>query len=174
VAAPPRVMGRAAESFTAAAVRLLYAATRAKRRAIGFATQESDSMSVIQRVSTCVWLMCALGASAQACAADAVPEEKDADVRRCVETAKKRFVRVGYDHAQVLHAEPRRADACILRWEAPFNPANPTKVATLIVVPVDLDLKSLDAVRSTTVHLRCGYTDGTMKAFEIVPADKPC
>jgi len=47
-------------------------------------------------------------------------------------------------------------------------------VATMIVVPVDLDLKGDDAVRSAKVHLRCGYSDGTMKAFEIVPADKPC
>jgi|KBSMisStandDraft_5_1062788.scaffolds.fasta_scaffold09166_2 hypothetical protein len=134
-------------------------------------------MSVIQRISACAWLACAIGAtsgSVPARAADPRPEEKDADVRRCVETAKKRFVRIGYDHAQVLHAEPRRADACILRWEAPFNPANPTKVATMIVVPVDLDLKGDDAVRSAKVHLRCGYSDGTMKAFEIVPADKPC
>ncbi len=134
-------------------------------------------MSLIQRTSAPVWLVCviaAIGASAAARAAPAPPEAGDVDVRRCVEIAKKRFVRIGYDHAQVLHAEPRRADACILRWEDRFSTADPTKVATLIVVPVDLDLKGDTATRSATVHLRCGYTNGTMKAFEIVPADKPC
>lgn len=136
-------------------------------------------MSVIQRTSAGLWLLCVTSAlcasgAARAAAAPPPPEASDADVRHCVETAKKRFVRIGYDHAQVLHAEPRRAEACILRWEAAFNPANPTKVATLIVVPVDLDLKTDAAMRSATVHLRCGYTGGTMKAFEIVPADKRC
>jgi hypothetical protein len=135
-------------------------------------------MSVIQRTSAGLWLLCVvgvLGASGAArAAAPSPPEASDIDVRRCVETAKKRFVRIGYDHAQVLHAEPRRADACILRWEDRFSTADPTKVATLIVVPVDLDLKDDATVRSATVHLRCGYTNGTMKAFEIVPADKPC
>lgn len=127
-------------------------------------------------------LSCAIGALCASGAARAAapppppppPEVNDVDVRRCVETAKKRFVRIGYDHAQVLHAEARRADACILRWEDRFSAADPTKVATLIVVPVDLDLKGDTAVRSATVHLRCGYTNGTMKAFEIIPAGKPC
>jgi hypothetical protein len=129
-------------------------------------------MPVIGRIAAALMLLGAVCAGA-AHAADP-PEATDLDVRRCVETAKKRFVRIGYDHAKVLHAEPRRADACILRWEERFSPANPTKVATLIVVPVDLDLQADDRVRAATVHLRCGYTDGTMKAFEIIPGDKPC
>jgi len=134
-------------------------------------------MSVIQRTWAKLWLLSMMGAlcaSGAARAAAPPPEVNDIDVRRCVETAKKRFARIGYDHAQVLHAEPRRADACILRWEDRFSAADPTKVATLIVVPVDLDLKGDTAARSATVHLRCGYTNGAMKAFEIVAADKPC
>lgn len=62
----------------------------------------------------------------------------------------------------------------ILRWEKSFSAGNPTPVATLIVVPFDLDLKAGEALRTTTVSARCGFTSGTMKGFEVVAADKLC
>jgi shikimate kinase len=102
------------------------------------------------------------------------PEATDPDVRRCAVTAQQRLARNGFDHAKVVHADARRRDACILRWEDRFSAGNPTKVATLIVVPVDVELKTATATHATTVNAHCGYTDGKLQAFEIVAGDKPC
>ena len=102
------------------------------------------------------------------------PEARDPNVKRCADTAGKRLAGGGFDGARAAGATARRADACILRWEERFSASNATKVATLVVVPIDTELLAGATRRKATLHARCGFNDGKLRAFEIVEQDKSC
>ena len=102
------------------------------------------------------------------------PEARDPTVARCAESASRRLAGGGFDGARAAAVVARRADACILRWEEPFSASNRKKVATMIVVPVDVELISGASRRQTTLHARCGVTDDKLIAIEIVAGGKSC
>jgi len=102
------------------------------------------------------------------------PEARDPSVQRCADSASRRLAGGGFDGARAAAVTPRRADACILRWEERFSASNPKRVATMIVVPVDVELISGASRRQTTLHARCGVTDGKLLAIEIVAGGKSC
>lgn len=117
-------------------------------------------------------LVC-LAAAGATLAADP-PEAKDRNVARCADAAARRLAGGGFDNARAAAVMPRRADACILRWEEKFSPSNPKKVATLIIVPVNVELLNAASKRNATLHARCGFTDNKLLAIEIVESDKAC
>jgi len=117
-------------------------------------------------------LLC-LAAASSALAAEP-PEANDPAVKRCADAASRRLAGGGFDGARAAAAMPRRANACILRWEDKFSASNPKKVATLIVVPVDVELLAGATRRKATLHARCGFTDNKLLALELVENDKSC
>jgi len=112
--------------------------------------------------------------SAKAAASDR-PEARDASVKKCADVASRRLAGGGFEGARADAVTPRRPDSCILRWEQAFSATVTTKVATLVVVPVDVQIVgAANAHRATTLRARCGFTDGKMRAFELVDKDVPC
>jgi hypothetical protein len=112
--------------------------------------------------------------SAKAAAAER-PEGRDAAVKKCAEVASRRLAGGGFDGARTDAVTPRHPDSCILRWEQAFSATDATKVATLVVVPVDVQIVGANnAHRATTLRARCGFTDGKMRAFELLEKDVPC
>src|SRR5262245_27284044 len=102
------------------------------------------------------------------------PEARDPAVKRCADAARTRLEQKGFDGASAGGISARRADACILRWQSRFNSADPTKVATLIVVPIDVELRSGTSSGGTTIYARCGLTNDKLQALDIVATDSSC
>ena len=120
-------------------------------------------------VSIAVWPLAAYAAAA----ADN-PESRDEPVKECAHTASQRLAGGGFDGARAATVKPHNADACILRWQDRFSATNPMKVATLIVVPLDVELLSGATTRSVKLQARCGFNDNKLRAIELVQNDKPC
>ena len=102
------------------------------------------------------------------------PEASDPAVKRCADAAARRLAGGGFGGARAAAVTPQRGSACILRWEDKFSASNPKKVATLIVVPIDVELLAGATPRKATLQARCGFTDKKFLAVEILETAKPC